>query len=32
MGNGIKRVIEREKPILKKLRRNGREALTLAPA
>jgi len=30
MGNGIKRVIEREKPILKKLRRNGREQLISA--
>jgi len=32
MGNGIKRVIEREKPILKKLRRNGRDNLSLVPA
>jgi len=32
MGNGVKRVIEREKPILKKLRRNGREQLSLIQA
>jgi hypothetical protein len=32
MGNGVKRVIEREKPILKKLRRNGRDQLSLLPA
>jgi N-acetylneuraminate synthase len=32
MGNGIKRVIEREKPILKKLRRNGQSVPSLVPA
>jgi N-acetylneuraminate synthase len=30
MGDGVKRVIEREKPILKKLRRNGAATLVLA--
>jgi N-acetylneuraminate synthase len=32
MGNGVKQVIEREKPILKKLRRNGQATLSLVPA
>ena len=32
MGNGVKRVIEREKPILKKLRRNGNATTVGTPA